>query len=221
MRTIAVWSHHNKIAARILIAICHVCIIYLGCYAGLGLKQNQVFLSPAFFWISISIFPGLYLLFSRSYPLLSFNKRKLLDSVIVLSSFIMVISFSNQKDINHFIIYNSLNGSFDQSKVKAAETPQKQSFKQLKKQYKELRKTIKRGKVSTGNVVLAIIAGIGLGIILAAGACSLACNGQDTLAIIVLAGGLTAIFFICRAIIGGRKKTNAKFEAPYSKPIDD
>lgn len=95
MKTIAYWSSNHKLAARILIAICHILIIYLAWYVGIGLQQHHMLLSPAVFYISVSVFLSCNLLFTQCYHFFSFNKRKLLDFVVGFCSFIIVISITN------------------------------------------------------------------------------------------------------------------------------
>ena len=206
MKTIAYWSSNHKLAARILIVVCYILIIYLASYVGIGLQQHHMLLSPAVFYISVSVFLSCNLLFTQCYHFFSFNKRNLLDFVVGLCSFIIVISITIQQNISHLTVYTSLNGSFYQKNVSVSEPHKKPSLKELKKQFKELKKISKDGTASTGGVVLAVLVGLFLTSLLAAGSCSLACNQQSALAILLAIGGLTAIFFICKAIISFTRK---------------
>ena len=80
---------------------------------GLGLQDHNLLLSPAVFYISVCVFLFCNLFFTQSYHVLCFNKRKILDFVVALCSFVMVISFTNQQNISRLTVYNLLSGSFD------------------------------------------------------------------------------------------------------------
>lgn len=203
MKTIALWSRNHKTSARILIGLCHIIIFCLALYVGIGLKQNNFIMYPWLFIVFVGIYLLMKLLFSKKYSLLPFFKRKVLSGFVVLTSFMLVVSFSNQNDPFQYSTYNSLHGSFDtEKKAKVVKT----NIKELKKQFKEFKKSVKEGKVTVVGVLLAILAAGILGYFVAAASCSLACNGQDALAILVLLGGLTAIFFICKLIIKATSK---------------
>ncbi len=207
MKTIALWSRDNIIIARILIAFCHVLMSCLALYIGTEVQKGLIFISPTFLLLLVALFLIISALFSKSYPSFRFYKRKLLDASILLCSFIIMVCIANQNRTGSSLSYNSLHGSFAEKEVKASDISTKPSIKELKKQLKELRMTLKKGEgASIGGIILAILAAIGLGFLLVAAACSVACNGQDALAIFLFVGGVTAIFFISRLIIRATKK---------------
>lgn len=206
MKNIAFWSRDHKMAARLLIAVCQILIICLGCYVGIGLAKSAFFIFPAVFYIFTGLFITINLLFSTRYKSYSFNRKKMLDGLVLLCSFVMIISLSNQQNISRVTLYKSIIGSFDQKKVSNAEPAGRLSFKVARKQLKELRRIVKQERPSAGLVLLAVISGILLSLLVASVSCSLACDGQDGLAILVLLAGLPAIFFLCRAILRSNKK---------------
>ncbi|MCW3107347.1 MAG: hypothetical protein JWQ09_1853 [Segetibacter sp.] len=218
MKRIAFWSRDHKIAARILIAICHIIIFFLACYVGIGLKENNFFLSPLVFWIFTILSILITILFSKPYASFSFSKKKVLDGLILLSSFIMIVSFTNQKNVTLFTSYKTLQGSFSEKNTNVSEPKSKPSIKELKKQLKELKRMVKRDEASAGGIILAILLGAGLSALILAGACSLSCDGNGGLAVLVLLGGLTAVFFICRLIIKGTRKKDQNSYTSSLKP---
>ncbi len=218
MKTIALWSRDHIMAARILIAVCHILMSCLALYMGRELQKNYVLISPTVFWFFIALFLIITTLFSKSYTTFRFYKRKLLDGLILLCSFIIMVSFANQNRSGSFLFYQSLQGSFVGKKAKISKIQTKPSIKELKKQLKELRKAVKKGEgASAGGIILAILAAAGLGLLLASAACSLSCNGHDALAIFLLIGGVTAIFFICRLIIRATEKKGTVSIKPVDK----
>jgi uncharacterized membrane protein YbhN (UPF0104 family) len=210
MRAIALWSRHHILAARALIGISHIIIFCLAYYVGAELQKNSIFISPTVFWLFGALFLVVNFSFSSSYASFSFYKRKLLDGLILVSSFIMIVSFANHDKGHYFIFYKTVRGSFTEKKNKPGENKPIASVKELKKQLKELRAMAKKGGgASAGGIVLAILVAAGLGILLSGAVCSLSCNGHDALAVMLLIGGVTAIFFICKLILSGTRKKDS------------
>jgi hypothetical protein len=216
MKSIALWSRDHIIAARTLIVVCRVIMFCLAWYIGSEFQKNHILIAPSVFWLFSTLFLIITFLFSNSYSSFRFYKRKLLDGLIVVCSCMMVISLANQKSDHCFNFYEPLQGSFAEKKVKASEIPSKPSVRALRKQLKALKMMTKKGGgASAGGVALAILAAVALGMLLAAAACSLSCNGQDGLAILLLIGGITAIFFICRLIIRATRKKDVVSVNPF------
>jgi hypothetical protein len=207
MKSLAYWSRDHKNTARLLIAVCHVMIAGLALYIGTSLKALQLNIPASVFWIAISVFIAVTFLFSKSYKTFSFYARKKLDAVILLSGFVIMVAFSNQKSVEHFVSYNSLHGSFVSKEVEPSKVGSaKPSLKDLKKQLKELRKIARNNNASGGGIALAILTAVLLGYLLLIAVCSLSCSGQDALAVIVLIGGIAGIFFLCKLIIQTTKR---------------
>jgi hypothetical protein len=201
MKNIAFWSRDHKTTARLLTAVCHIIIFCAACYIGIGLKENNLSIPPLVFWIFAAIFILINIVFSKPYTSFAFYKKKLFDAIILVTCFIMIVGFANQKNIGSFTSYNTLQGSFLKKHAKVSEPTSKPSIREIKKQWKELRKLTKGEGASAGGIVLAILVAAILGSLVMAVSCSLACNGQNALAVFTILGGITAIFFICRLIL--------------------
>ncbi|RYG00739.1 MAG: hypothetical protein EOO07_35060 [Chitinophagaceae bacterium] len=207
MRAVAVWSGKHIVAARILIAVCHVFIGCSACFVGGALNKYNISIPAQFFWLSLIFFIVILFIKRKSYSSkISLSKRKLWGGLILISSFVMISSSANQKVTSHFSLYNSLQGSFAETKVLPTEKVTRPSYKEVRKQFKELRIAMREGRASAGVIVVVILLSILLGFLLLAASCSLACNGQEVLAYILLFGGLAAIFFIGRLLIRSSKR---------------
>jgi threonine/homoserine/homoserine lactone efflux protein len=176
---------------------------------GKGLNQNNIIFSPIVFWAALLIICVVMLAFSKPYYFFSFYKKKRYDALVLLLSFVMMVAFANEKSTKYFISYNGLQSSFPTEKLVTTTTTNKSSrpsFKDLKRQFKELKKVAKSDRASTGGIIGAVLVAVLLTPLVAAASCSLECNGQGALAILVLLGGFTAIFLICWAILKISKK---------------
>lgn len=204
MKIIALWSRDHKYLARVLIGFCHITIFVLAFYVGLSLQKNEIFIPHSILWVSTAFFIFISIVFSKLYKSFLFTRRKILDGAILFCSFIMVVSFANEKNIADITSFGTTKGSFEE--IKPGDKGHKPSLRELRKQYKEFKKAIKEGRASAGGVLLAILTAAFLGTLVASASCSLACNGHDALAVIVLIGGIAGIFFVCSLIIKGTRR---------------
>ena len=217
MKSIARWSSINIIAARFLIGFCHIFILVLGCYVGIALQLYEVVIPAQLFWIFASLFALTFLVsYKIGYFKISFYKRKIFDFAVLLCSFIMIISLANQKTPASFTSYNYVQASFTNPLPVSGSKP---SIKELKKQFKELKTILKRDRPTAGAVIGAILIGLLLAGVVASASCSLACNGQDGLAVLVLLAGLTGIFFVVKLLLR-TKKSPPKTSTENAKPTN-
>jgi hypothetical protein len=201
MKAIAIWSRNNPVAARIVITCCHIALGFLACYIGLALKKLAIFLPVKIFWISVVAFFIATFMHTTFYSYsVSFGLRKLLDAPILLIGFFMIIASANQPNVNHFIFYSPLRGSFVEEKNTSTNN-HKPTFKEVKKQWKELRQMIKKERASAGGIIISVLVGLLLLLLVMSASCSLACDNQGGLAIIVLIAGLAGIFFVIKLIL--------------------
>ncbi len=214
MKRIAFWSRDHIIAARILIAFCHILIFCLACYIGTGINKNNLLIPPCIFWLFTALFIVINVAFSKSYSSYSFNTKKILDGLIFLCAFVIMVSFANQKRTVNVTFYNSLHGSFSGKNSKASESVNKPTLRELRKQLKELKRLLKADRASAGGILLAVFVASLLWIFLAAASCSLSCSGQGGLAVLVLLSGITGIFFLCRFILKATRKKNKGVSNP-------
>lgn len=204
MKSIARWSSKHIIAARFIIGISHLILATLACYSGIVLQQNNINIPIHYLWLSITSCFLIFLLSNKlGYNTISFYKKKLLDCSLIVLSFIMILVLSARKNTSTSFLYSSVQGSFTTSVSVPASKP---TVKELKKQWKQLRAMLKGEKPSIGAVIGAILIALLLTAIVAAASCSLACNGQDALAVLVLLGGLTATIFITRLLLKRKKQ---------------
>jgi hypothetical protein len=219
LKTIANWSRQHFIAARIIIALSHTIIGICATYIGIQLKKNNVFFPTQLFWFFLILFFAVSIYHQQFYSFrLPFYKRKFLDLVILLSGFMMIITTSNQPDTNHLNFYTTLKGSFAERKANALVPVIKPNGKEVRKQWKELKKEMKAGGASGGSIAIAVVVGLILIALVASASCSLACNNQGALSIIVLLGGLAGIFFIMKAIIKSSTRHRNNMKAAAVEP---
>jgi hypothetical protein len=199
MKLIALWSSKHLSAARMIIAFCHISLACLACFVGISLQEYDVLLSVEMFWIASGVFGAIFIICNRmGYRSISFYKRKTLDVTVIICSFIMITVLSNQKNVTQLSTFPSATGSFPTHLSAPVKQP---TFKDFRKQWKELKSLVKKNKPSAGAIIGAILLGLLLTALVASASCSLACNGQDALALIVLLGGLTGIFFLIRLLL--------------------
>ena len=219
MKSIARWSHKNILAARIIIVISHILITCIACYVGIALQANRQFIPPQFVWIFGGLF-GLTFLISKKvgYHRISFYKRKGLDFAVVFLSFLMIAAFANQKSCFHITSYSSVQGSVSKVVVNPISKP---SAKELRKQFRELKMMLKQNRPTAGAIIGAVLVGLFLISLVAILSCSLACNAQEGLAVLVLLAGLTGVFFVVKLLLKPKKKLNKKVPDEAAKPANN
>jgi hypothetical protein len=227
MKKLSLWAKKNQRKARLIIIVSHLLIILLAWFTGReisGLSDNLPgYLKIIFalvFIIALFTYPV-----KKSMPGYSYAKQKSCDFLLALSTFGMVtgitasgeISFgslsplyatspstinNNKKDPTAEQILASLKHR-DKSTLTRAEK------RILKAEFKNQLKIWTIAKISgnkeegdkAGLLILAIIGAVGLFFLVAALSCSLACNGSDAAAIVVLLLGTAAIVLGLLAII--------------------
>lgn len=242
MKKISIWANNHKWGARFLIIGGFLLLNCLGITTGSLLSDIQFSISPFVMFMLIVIVLAACLL----YPAKSLKGKKLCSSafyirqkacdfILIISTFGMVVYISNREEISLFNT-SSANAATviikkdetykpisEFSKTLKDENGKKLKLKERKKLLKKQLKGIKKANdLSKGEkialMILSIAAAIGLGALLAAAACSIACGGAEALAIVVAFAGygiLTMLLILAiRAIVGKKGKPKAVAEIP-------
>ena len=210
MINISKWAKENPKTAQIIIITNYVLIAYLGLRLGILLQSCFILLPVS----SVDVFSCILILASVFYPISknsrrafieSFLKRKILDSVLILSFACLMITTGNQlafysQTEAHAQTPNATFVVHRAHQDKAQQRADKRTTRQfLKAERKKLKQTIRaivkseREKFPIGaKIALTILLSIGL-IAAAYGtvwlACSLACAGSGTASVLVVIGG--------------------------------
>lgn len=222
---ISSWANNHLWVSRITIIIGHVFLICLATTIGTLLKQLGLNLNSFLIWIGILFVMVLFLIYPvrnkiflhRGKPL--YTRRKFLDFIIVLISFLLITVFSNVNDRfdKHFInlvIGDNLIASVSRPAIVRDTTstilisPSKKiridSLKINKGKFR-LKDFIKSNRRNTFGVtkgekiiytILALTGSVILIIILSLFACDLACSGATAAAILVSILGIGGILFL-------------------------
>lgn len=148
-----------------------------------------------------------------------YARRKKFDWMLAFSTF-LAVSFIGNSPGSPFIFSEYLNGATMEKtsivpvpkhnndkntfKLTSTRAERKAIFKEFKKVLKE---SLRRENGSNNNatritlVVLTIIGGVFLSLLVAGIACSLACNGNETLAVMVAVLGITGAILLMVAVI--------------------
>jgi len=210
MYTLSLWASRNKWQARIIIIAASI-ILYLGAWFGGSLMASyETYWSSS--WTSTFLITGLccMVLYPRrnSKAHYSYTYRKALDTILTFSSVMLLFCFSNQQESSHRTasfqppFANVTHAAYHNTPVKPAIKQQKQLLRKYIRTVKAYMDKASR-KQNTGLVILVVLLGIGLGMIVAMLSCSIACNGSGVAAALVMALGVTGIFFLCRSLIRG------------------
>lgn len=217
MKTIALWASQNLFASRLLLIALHTILFITALYSGLALALLGVSLPV---WL-IPVTAVMVCIGLLAYPFGrngNFAGRKLLDFGFAVAAFIMLFSFSNQTPLPTInqpravpIVERGIaleKAPQDVSGFKRVlSAPKTWIQKRMQKRATQWESVIQEYR--PGLVVLFIfltaLAAFGLGVLIAALSCSIACSGFEVAAVIVLVlgwGGIIAgaIFSIRAAI---------------------
>ena len=231
MYTLAVWARRNLLYSRCLIVSAKLLAWLLAALIGMQLNYAKIIL-PIYCCYAAA---GIMLIASLCFyhPItntiaakwLHFKRRKVCDLLMPLATAIVLIASVNNADVLN--AYTTANGiSFTKeltaeeiiSSGRSAESLTKKEKKILKKafyhQLKQFATAVAKGDNEAMNkawkIALAVIVLVGLVYLLAALACTLACNGSEAVAILVLVAGVTGVVFgfvaVMKAIHRGTKK---------------
>lgn len=231
MLAISTWGKHHPVAARLIIAVSHLLLLFLALLLGTWIQQAGWRISPvvvlaacgAFTWACIT-YPART---RGKKPQGYYTQQKWRDLVLAASSFLALVSLVHDRPASgiagFFSEAHAATTSWAVGKEKnptadeilaSLEHRDKKSLTRQEKRIlrKEFKKqvgvyalaTIKNDKVakqSAGLKILAIVGAIGLIILVAALACSLSCNGMDGAAIMVGVLGTAAIIIGLIAVL--------------------
>jgi NADH:ubiquinone oxidoreductase subunit 6 (subunit J) len=212
MLAISFWASKNVIQARILLAISHLLLTALAIAMGMLLKNETISIDPIFGYTSILLFLIAFAAYPYKNKSVRFTKRygyqKIFDGLLALSTFLMLICFSNQS-WNHTNAANawmpkrisSVNTHSNETSITSPEAkiiPKKEEKKQwLNKVMNFLNAS--KSYTSGEKVIFTILAILGAAALLylvAALACNISCNGAEGAAIVVAVVGVGAIIFL-------------------------
>ena len=233
-RKISFWASKHKWPARFSIIISFLIMNGLGIYSGLLLNELNIVFTAWFLILSLLVFSIAWL----TYPKIrsgTYVNRKISDSVMIMSTFLMFMYFGNRQvtPFNPSILYGANSnilslpkdstgkykspGEFKKSLYDQSGKPLK--WKERKKLLKQQVKAIKKDRsLSDGGKVGLIILCVLLAVILAYGvaalSCSLSCSGSEGAAVVVavlgFAGILLLTIFLIRSIVRKSKKEKPK-----------
>lgn len=228
MKRISFWASKHKTATRIFIVLAYIPLNILGLYLGTLLTESDVSLSPGYIYSVFLLIIATVFLYNKQF---SYYKRKLADFSLGVLTFAGICFYGNQVSnqtpvfpFSGLTVAVSLSNYSNLTEIKKS-NPSKEKLS--KKEFKTLRKNIRKQKNDGSGtnvllIVLTIIVALGLLALLASLSCTIACNGSEALAWIVLLLGTFGIVFlavrIIRRIKKGPRKTEIKKEETVSTP---
>jgi len=236
MRKISFWAaRHAKIALTLAVVI-KIILLFLACYTGIALYKQQIILPANSIYLTtllilvlvIAIYPFQK---NRSIAISKYYVRqKICDFVLPILSFVVITTMVNNVDTSRFssVAFGSdivhtptaqeilssgkTKGSFSKKEKRILK---KEFFKQLKVYAAAKLRGDEKTSGEAWKITLAIIAAVGLSLLLAGIVCSLACSGADALAVLVGVAGVAVIIWGLTALIkrikkGPKEKTASK-----------
>ncbi len=235
MKKLSFWAKTHPIQARWLIVGAHFLLFPLACLFGFSLWLEDFEYSAR----ALDIFTTLFLLGVIGYPIrgtvkglwrYSYLRHKAFDMTVLLTGFLSLASLTNLK-MEQMALYSSegyaiktaqkapVEGRSVLSKWKENTSWRalKKNFRMLKKELIEVKKLSKKDKQNVvGRIIgtfLVLLVAFGLGYLILAWSCNLACSGQEGAANVVLIGGGALLILLTvlaiRAIWKRRKKPAA------------
>ena len=228
MRKISFWASKHKKATRLLIVLAYFPLNFLAIYLGSLLSESNFFFAPYFIYtVFILIITTIFLYNNR----FSYYKRKFADFSLGLLTFLGICYYGNQVSNQTPVFpFSGLTVAVSLSNhSNLIETKELTPFKEKisKKEFKVLKKNIRQQKDNGSGknvllIVLTIILAAGLIALIASLSCTIACNGSEALAWIVLLLGTFGIVFlavrIIRRINKGPRNPQVKKEETASTP---
>lgn len=231
MKKLSTWGFYHPRSARRLMVLIKIAMILLAWYiAGLLQRTGIHFAADGFYVMAMFILAGVILYPDRRKKKVYFEYRyyirqKLCDAVITFFSFgAFIILFNTSLSLkpaygvepvyrydNTGSRYSINNPPADKGKIsgKQNKAAKKSFLKQIKKIAASAKKGNKKHTQLIVEMVLAITLGVLLGITVVGLACSLACNGYEVAAVLVIlfgAGGIIAGLITWIRSIRKRKK---------------
>ena len=240
MRKLSLWGKNNPLKARLIIIFSHIILFILALFTGIELTSIGINLPEYLKYLILSVSLLAFITYPSSknksaYTIVSYyTRQKTCDFLLALSFFGLIVCLTTPgENISTFYpdIHASTSPSVEKGKTKptAAEiltslehrdksTLTRSEKRILKKDFKKQIGIYIKTKITgekeksdqTLLIILAIIAALGIFLVVAALACSLGCNGSGTGAIAVAVLGTAAVVFGLIVVIQKikRKKTD-------------
>jgi len=236
MKNLSLWALTNPWKAQIIISLLQIFLAFIAIYSGVWLFAHDIIIPSVFANIGL----GLLFLALLLYPIrrskyaiwkMSFIKQKSMDTLMLFSYMLVVISISNhdaksawnepeEDQIKQKIVLNYNVKPKEHKKLSRKE--RKSVRKKIKKQFKQFVKKQKRQARNNKNIVDKIVGAVLLTLLMmfvvAVLACSIACSGANAMGLAVLIGGW--IIAIVLGIYWGKKSIGRKKKNYQPKPSD-
>ena len=237
MKQLSLWAKNNSRKARLIIIVSHILILLLAWFTGSeisGLSDELPGYLKIIFVLVFIITAFIYPV-KKNNPGYSYAKQKTCDFLLALSTFGMMTGIAASGEIKFGSLsplYASTPSAINNNKKDPTAEQILASLKHrdkssltraekriLKAEFKKQLKIWTLAKISgnkqqgdnAGLIILAIIGAVGLFFLVAALSCSLACNGSDAAAIVVLLLGTAAIVLALIAIIRSINRKKRKW----------
>lgn len=212
MKQISYWAKGHVTYARIIVTCIKIILFVIAGYIGKNLIETGVNIPRGNFYIffgATALFAALYYPRRQRLRKFSYVRQKCCDLLIIISSFMVVMTWSNNRGLGAgFATVSGSSFVEHPAKSSLSHKERKALRKQFFKQLKFMMAKSKDGKRSTnsGRLILAILAAVVLVALLVPLVCSLSCSGSDFLAILVAVAGLVGIFFLLKALLRWAKR---------------
>jgi hypothetical protein len=228
MKRISFWASKNKTLTRIFFILAYIPLNILGLCLGNLLAESNLSFGPGYIYSVFLLIIATVFLYNNQF---NYYKRKLADFSLGLLTFAGICYYGNHINNSNPVfpfsgstVAISLSNHSNLTEIKVL-NPSKEKLS--KKEFKTLRKNIRKQKHDASGtnvllIVLTILVALGLLYLLAALSCTIACNGSEALAWIVLLLGAFGIAFltfrIIRRINKGPRNPRIKKEETVSIP---
>ncbi len=251
MKHLSIWAHRHHWPARFLMTTVWITLFFLAIISGASLMKQNILLSPAVFSTLVVVFLLVVLFYpfrqqrKTIKASLYYRWQKSCDFLLAFCSFGMVLFAANQPGIlfqQNGSLYAATTSPVSLPKDSSAKKflPIKEFSKKMydadgkllkwKEQKNMLKQQVKAIKSSPGMskagktmlTILAVLAALGLLLLVTALACNLACNGSGAAAVLVGAAGAGLVVFLLvltiRAIYGKKKRKKINEEIKQTAP---
>jgi len=213
MKKLSLWAKHNPRSARLFIIAGRIMLAAAGLFAGLLLASFSQFPVMPLACLAATLYGLAFIFYPRqklqaiSSEQASYTRRKTCDALLVYSSFLACLTFGNwlAQPLRTSTAAHSIPvaaASLERQSVWLMSRNRHESFRKVRK---ELRHVVREIRAVRKNIDPATMAGltifsvllvIGAGILIAAFSCQLACNGQESAAILVILLGAVGVGLI-------------------------
>jgi hypothetical protein len=209
MKTLSIWAHYHPWAARIAIIVSAVILMCIAILAGLlsydaGHVMNSAspWISTLLIFILCAVYPNKQ---NKRYKI--YQVRKALDVCLVISSFLLFASTSNQYAASGYRtqqVGSLAASSFSSSSLSKPVKPNFRQQKRVVKQWlKALREMYKKASPTSKTllILLTVLVAVSLIILIAALSCNIACTSSAAIAWIVFLFGSAGVILLGRMVI--------------------